>query len=92
MKHLGEFFGSLFVGLLLIWILAMVFSSDRCQTVHRTVWPVTYAISAFEFLSQNWTTDATKLTVLKIKADTAVFIETYAEKTFLGSNDTKCTK
>jgi hypothetical protein len=92
MTKIGDFFSWLFISLFLLWVGAMVFSSDKCTRVHRAAWPVTYSVGAVEIVSQNWTSNESKLSLLLFKAKSAVWAQETFEKTVYGVEGDKCSK
>lgn len=91
MSKVGDFFTWLFLSLLLLWTTGMIFAGDPCTRVHRAAWPVVYGMGAVEALTQNWTSDSTKLSLLKWKAKGAVASQEFFEKTAYGEEVT-CSK
>lgn len=86
MSKIGDFFGYLFLSLILIWVTGMVFSPDQCTRVYRSSWPVTYVLGAAEMISANWIDSSQKLTLLSYKAKGAVAMQTIFEKTVYGDS------
>lgn len=84
MSKIGDFFTWIFLSLILLWISGMIFAGDQCTRVNRSAWPITYTMTAVQSLTQNWTTDATKLDFLHWKAKGAVAAQTFFEKTVYG--------
>lgn len=91
MSKIGDFFTWIFLSLILVWVSGMIFAGDQCTRVNRSAWPVTYTMSAVQALTQNWTTDATKLDLLLWKAKGSVATQTFFEKTVYGEAS-KCKK
>ena len=91
MSKIGDFFTYIFITLFLIWIGAMVFAGNSCARVNRSAWPATYTIGFFEFVSKNWTDDASKLSILKFKANASVKAQEIFETTVYGS-ESQCKK
>lgn len=84
-----EFIGFILISFLIIWISAMVLTSSPCTRVHRSGWPVWYMFGAVEFVSQNWTSDDTKLTLLSYKTKSTIAVQQVALTTLYGK-DIKC--
>lgn len=91
MSKFTDFFAWIFVSLILLWFAGMIFAGNPCARVNRAAWPITLPMVAIESLSENWTSDSTKLTLLLWKAKGAVFVQTVFEKTVYGE-DSKCKK
>ena len=91
MDKIGEVLTWMIISLLIIWLVAMAVASSPCVLVHRSVWPWTYTMSLIETVSQNWTSDETKLKMIVFKAKGAVGIERFTEKTVYGDTQ-KCSK
>lgn len=91
MSKIATFFELVLVCLILIWVSGMMFAADKCVRVHRAAWPVTYTMDLVEVLSANWTTTGTKIQILKYKAQGAVGLQNFFEKTVYGEQN-KCSK
>ena len=91
MTKVGDFISWVLISLILLWFGGMVFAGTPCTRVNRSAWPVTYTMDIVQNLSQNWTSDATKLNLLLWKAKGAVAAQTFFEKTVYGE-DLKCSK
>lgn len=91
MSKIGDFFGYLFLSLLLVWVTGMIFAPDRCTRVYRSSWPVTYTIGAIETLADNWIESESKLKLLSYKARGAVGMQIIFETTAYGK-DLPCRK
>jgi hypothetical protein len=63
----------------------MIFSSTACTRVNRSSWPITYGMGTIELVSNNWTTDSTKLDLLQWKASMAVGVQSFFERTVYGA-------
>jgi len=84
LKIIGEIITWFFVSLFLLWLIALAVAPSPCARVYRAAWPVTGLFSVAEFVSQNWTSPGTKLTMLHWKARSAVFASTMFETTVYG--------
>lgn len=82
MKHIYEWISKGFAILLGIYVLSLIVTTDTCTRVHRSSIPVLYSFRLVDFLTQNWTSTDTKITMLKAEIASAVFIERIFEKTF----------
>jgi hypothetical protein len=91
MSAISDFFSWILVTLIGVWVLAMLVTSDQCTRVYRSSWPVVYGMTAAEEISKHWTTDETKLKMLRWKANGAVAVQTFFETTIYGETK-KCTK
>ena len=91
MSKIFEFFTWVFASLILFWVLAMFFSMSPCQRVNRSAWPVVFIFSSAEYLTKNWTTPETQLSMLGWKASSAVNVQSFFEKTVYGDT-LKCSK
>lgn len=91
MSKIGDFFTWIILSLVLLWVGGMIFAGDPCSRVHRAAWPVVYGMGTIEALTQNWTSDDTKLSLLKWKAKAAVASQEVFEKTAYGE-EVKCNK
>lgn len=91
MSKIGEFITWIILSLVLVWISGMVFAGNPCTRVNRSAWPVTYTMTAVEALTENWTTDSTKLSLLLWKANGSVAVQSFFEKTVYGK-ESKCKK
>lgn len=91
MSKIGDFFTWLFLSLVLLWATGLIFSPNKCTRVYRASWPVTYLMGAAEAVSKNWTTDATKLTMLQWKAKGVIWSQETFETTVYG-DEPRCKK
>ena len=91
MSKIGDFFTWIFLSLLMLWISGMIFAGDKCTRVNRSAWPITYTLTAVQSLTENWTSDSTKLDLLKWKSSGAVSAQNFFEKTVYGE-ESKCKK
>jgi hypothetical protein len=89
MQKISEVFSFLFAALITIWIGAMILAANPCERAYKSSLPWTFSIGIIEKIGQNWMEVETRISLLRLKADGAVFIQ----KTFLQTAygpDMKC--
>lgn len=89
MKSISEVISFLFAAVLTIWIADMLLAGSPCERVYKSSNPWTISVGFVERVGQNWLEPGTRISLLQLKADGAVFIQKSFAKTVYGS-DLKC--
>lgn len=89
MKKISEVISFLFAAVITIWIADMMLANSPCERVYKSSNPWTVSIGLVERVGQNWLELETRLSLLKLKADGAVFIQKSFAKTVYGP-ELKC--
>jgi hypothetical protein len=81
--------GWILVVLIVVWSTGLVFTNNTCTRIHRTGWPAWYTFELVDFVSQNWTAQSTKFTLLKYKIHSTVAMQEFFQTTIYGDR-VKC--
>jgi len=84
MGKISDFFAWALATSVLIWALAMIFASSDCQRVHRSAIPIEYSFTVVQYLSKNWTTVDTQISILEWKVAAVLDARSLFEKTIYG--------
>lgn len=84
-----ELLGWVIIGLFCFWFAGIIFTNDSCTRVYRSGWPTWYGFGFVDFVSQHWTDNSQKLTLLKYKVKSTIALQNFSQKTLYGES-VKC--